>query len=64
MTSRDKRIKAEAIALWREMCDGPPPEAKGAELLELMLSRLPKAGYERLNSPFLRAGRMTFPKTR
>jgi hypothetical protein len=55
MVSRDARIKAEAKALWRTLNgDAPPAQADGAELLDMMLSRLPDVGYERLNSPFLR----------
>ncbi|MDB5446950.1 MAG: hypothetical protein JWQ97_2267, partial [Phenylobacterium sp.] len=51
-------------ALWAELSDQPPPRADGAEMLKLMLSRLPDVSYERINSPFLRRAQMSWPKTR
>ena len=58
--SRDKRIKAEATALWRELYDEPPPaSAEGGEILDLMLSRLPDLDYDRMNSPFLRRSKLS-----
>jgi hypothetical protein len=65
MKSREERIATEAASLWRELCDEPPPAgADGADLLDLMLRRLPTAGYERLSSPHLRPAGLSFPKTR
>ena len=56
-------IKAEAAALWRELYNEPAPAlADGGEMLDLMLRRLPPAGYERIASPHLRRGGLTFPK--
>lgn len=63
MSTREQRIEAEATALWRELYDEPPPaRANGGEMLELMLSRLPPASYERLNSPHLRRSTLSWPK--
>lgn len=63
MSARKMRIKAEAAALWRELYDEPAPAAAdGGEMLDLMLRRLPAAGYDRLASPFLRRDALTFPK--
>jgi len=66
MSSRQKRIEAEAVALWRELYNEvPPPPATGAgDILDLMLRRLPDVSYERLNSPYLRRGAMAWPKRR
>ena len=64
MTSRDQRIKAEATALWAELYDEPPPRADGIEMLELMLTQLPAADYDRLSSPHLRRSQMSWPKGR
>lgn len=65
MSSRKQRVKAEASALWRELYDeAPPTSAEGADMLDMMLKRLPPpASYERLNSPYLhqRAG-VSWPK--
>jgi hypothetical protein len=58
MDSRKAKIQAEARALWRELYDEPPP-ADGGQMLDLMLSRLPEVGYERLNSPHLRRSRLS-----
>jgi hypothetical protein len=63
MRGRDKAIKAEAVALWREIYhEDPPARIDGAQLLELMLSRLPPTAYDRLNTPHLRRGAMSWPK--
>ena len=65
MSARETRSKAEAAALWRELYQEPPPAlADGAELLDLMLRRLPSVGYERLSSPFLRRSALAWPKRR
>lgn len=65
MSSRKQRVKAEAAALWRELCsESPPACAEGADMLDMMLERLPPpAAYERLNSPYLqqRSG-VSWPK--
>jgi hypothetical protein len=63
MSARQTRIKAEAASLWRELYDEPAPaSADGGEMIDLMLRRLPQAGYDRLASPHLRRGALTFPK--
>jgi hypothetical protein len=63
MSSRKQRIQAEANTLWRELYDEAPPQgADGSEMLDMMLRRLPAASYERLNSPYLRASSMSWPK--
>lgn len=63
MSARKTRIQAEATALWRELCDEPAPAgADGGDMLEMMLRRLPAVGYERLATPHLRRGALTFPK--
>jgi hypothetical protein len=60
MESRKAKIQAEANALWRELYDEPPPpHVDGGQMLDLMLSRLPAVGYERLNSPQLRRSRLS-----
>ena len=63
MTSRDQRIYEEAIALWGELFDVPPPAAvDGAELLEMITRGLGDPNYHRLRSPFLRPSTITMPK--
>lgn len=63
MSSRATRIEAEAAALWRELYDEAPPiEADGADMLDLMLRRLPPVTYERLSSPYLGRSAMSWPK--
>jgi hypothetical protein len=63
MPTREQRIEAEAADLWRELYDEPPPSVEDAgDMLELMLSRLPTVDYERLASPFLRRGGLSFPR--
>jgi hypothetical protein len=65
MSARERRIEAEAAALWRELYDEPAPASADAhELLDAMLRRLPAVDYERLSSPHLRRGNLTFPKRR
>lgn len=63
MSSRNQRVKAEAAALWREVCDEPPPASvEGVDLLDMMLKQLPPVSYERLNSPYLRRSAISWPK--
>ena len=63
MSARQTRIKAEADALWRELCDEPAPAAaEGGEMLDLLLRGLPAVDYERLASPHLRRSELSFPK--
>ena len=62
MSSRKQRIDAEAAALWRELYDEAPPRADGGEMLDLMLNQLPAVSYERINSPYMRASAMSWPK--
>ena len=63
MRARDKAITAEAAALWRELYhEEPPARTHGAALLDLMLKRLPPTAYDRLNSPHLRRGALSWPK--
>jgi hypothetical protein len=62
MSARKKRIESEAAALWRELYHEAPPAMDAGEMLEQMLSRLPTASYERLNSPFMRRSAMSWPK--
>jgi hypothetical protein len=60
---RDERIYDEAAALWRGLYGEPPPsEADGAMILDLIVSGLPEADYNRLASPFLRPTNIAFPK--
>lgn len=61
MTGRDERIRAEATALWQEVYGQPPPiVAEGGEMLEQILRNLPDASYERLTSPYLPRGSITW----
>jgi hypothetical protein len=63
MSARERRIEAEADALWRELYNEPAPSTADAhELLDVMLRRLPAVEYERINSPYLRRSNLTFPK--
>jgi hypothetical protein len=60
MASRKARIEAEAKALWRELCDEPPPEnADGGQMIEMMLRRLPDVSYDKLSSPHLRRSNLS-----
>ena len=54
MARRDDLIKAEALELWKQMHDGPPPEVSGGELLEIICRDLAIRAYDRVQSPFLR----------
>lgn len=64
MTSRDQRIYEEAVALWDELFDDPPPAMiDGGKLLELITSRVGDPAYRRLRSPFLRPSTITMPKS-
>jgi hypothetical protein len=62
MNTRKARIEAEASALWRELYPDAPPPMEPGEMLDQMLSRLPPASYDRLNSPFLRRSEMSWPR--
>jgi hypothetical protein len=63
MSSRKQRIKAEAATLWRKLYDeAPPASAEGSDILDMMLSRLPPASYDQLNSPYLRRSNLSWPK--
>jgi len=63
MSSRKQRVQAEADALWRELYDeSPPASAEGADMLDMMLKRLPAVSYERLSSPYLRPSGLSWPK--
>lgn len=62
MPTRDSRIRAEAAALWQALfSEPPPPEAEGADLLDLVTHRLPEERYVRLRSPFLRPSTIVGP---
>ena len=54
MTSRDELIKREALELWNQMHDEPPPEVDGVELLDIICRNLHIQDYDRVRSPFLR----------
>jgi hypothetical protein len=54
MASRDELIKREALELWNQMHDEPPPEVGGVELLEIICRDLHIQDYDRVRSPFLR----------
>jgi hypothetical protein len=54
MASRDELIKHEALELWNQMHDEPPPEVSGGELLEIICRDLDVRGYDRVQSVFLR----------
>jgi len=63
MASRDQRVYQEAAELWRELYGEPPPKgADGRAVLEALLKRQDALNYERLNSPHLRRGGLTYPK--
>lgn len=63
MSSRKQRVKTEAAALWRQLYDETPPDSMdGADMLDMMLERLPPASYERLNSPYLRRAAVSWPR--
>jgi len=54
MTSRDELIKREALELWNQMHDEPPPEVDGGTLLEIICRDMHVQDYDRVRSPFLR----------
>jgi len=54
MARRDDLIKAEALELWKQTHDEPPPEVSGGELLEIICRDLVVRAYDRVQSPFLR----------
>ena len=63
MSGRDDKVYKEACALWRQVYGEPPPAAADSTMvLDLLLGRLPDTPYERLASPDLRRGDITFPK--
>jgi hypothetical protein len=63
MNSRNQRIYEEAVALWGELFDEPPPAVgDGHELLEMITSGLGHPHYNRLRSPFLRPSTITMPQ--
>jgi hypothetical protein len=63
MSGRDDKVYAEAAALWRQMRGGPPPPgADGRTVLDLLVSSLPDASYERLATVHLRPANIAFPK--
>ncbi len=56
-------MRAEASALWRAMFGEPPPvEADGGLMLDVILRSVPEAGYDRLNSPYLRPTSIARPR--
>lgn len=60
---REDRIYEEAVALWRQLYNEPPPsDAGGAELLGLIVGGLADADYNRIQTPHLRPSNITFPK--
>lgn len=63
MNGRDDKVYQEASALWRLVHGEPPPaDADATLVLDLLLGGLPETPYERLASPDLRRGDITFPK--
>jgi len=63
MSTRAARIEAEAAALWRELYgDSPPAEADAAEMLDIMLQRMPAITYDRLSSPHMHRSAVSWPK--
>jgi hypothetical protein len=64
MTSRDQRVYEEAVALWGELFDDPPPAVvDGAELLEMITCSLGDPNYyDRIRSPYLRPSTITMPR--
>jgi hypothetical protein len=62
METREQRIYNEAVALWREVFDEPPPvRADGTILLDVITRCLAERPYERLRSPHLRASTIAGP---
>jgi hypothetical protein len=59
---RDDRVYEEAVALWRQLYRDPPPKARGAEILGMIVGGLADADYNRLQTPHLRPSNITFPK--
>jgi len=60
MSTREDRIYQEALALWHVVSDEPAPEGDAAFLLEAALACGGAETYERIQSPWLRAGMMTW----
>lgn len=58
---REKRITAEASALWRELYGEAPPPMDGGSMLDIICSRMPEVGYDRLRTPHLRPANIAFP---
>jgi hypothetical protein len=62
MESRDERIYEEAAALWREVFGEPPPARTDPRvILDMIISNVSEASYERLRSPFLRPSTIVGP---
>lgn len=62
MPRREDMIKQEAQALWRELRAEPAPDLSGEELLARICSETDAAGYDRVQSPFLRSSLITRPE--
>ena len=62
MESRERALEVEARDLWRTLRQDPPPQGmSGAEMLALLVQSSPAPGYDRLQSPFLRASQISLP---
>jgi hypothetical protein len=62
MESRDQRIYEEAAALWRELFNEPPPARTDPRvMLDMIVSNIGDASYERLRSPHLRPATIVGP---
>ena len=62
MESRDERIYEEAAALWRELFHEPPPARTDPRvILDMIVSSIGEASYERLRSPYLRPSTIVGP---
>ena len=63
MNGRNDRIYQEAAALWLELFGEPlPRDADGETMLDMITTRLPDLGYDRMNTPHLRPTQICFPK--
>lgn len=54
MASREELIKREALELWRQTHEEPPPDVSGGELLEIICRDLEVQEYDRVRSLYLR----------
>jgi len=54
MASREELIKREALELWRQTHEEPPPDVSGGELLEIICRDLQFQDYDRVSSMYLR----------